>query len=137
MLWPVVIFVGIPLGVNHLASPALNKWNMIQEVSPGGYAAVARVYPHLERETRKTVRGLLYKGYLDNNDMQAIITLVVRERGVMSLGGTQEDEVANAEYQPNPLAMLKAFLPWDEPVLTKASPAKVKLLRLLALDQEI
>lgn len=137
ILWPVFIFVGIPLGVNYLASPVLDKWSMRQEVSPGGYASIARVYPQLERGARKQLRGLLSKGYLDNSDMQVAIALVVNERGSMSLGGTAEDDLENAEFTSNPYSILKAFLSWSaNEVLTQESPAKLKLLRLLALDEE-
>jgi hypothetical protein len=137
ILWPVFFFVGIPLGVNYLASPVLNEWNMRQEVSPGGYASVARAYPHLERDTRKQLRGLASKGYLDNSDMQVAIALVVNERGSMSLGGTAEENLENAEFTSNPYSMLKAFLPWSSSeVVTQESPAKLKLLRLLELDQD-
>lgn len=69
--------------------------------------------------------------------MQVAIALVVNERGSMSLGGTAEDDLENAEFTSNPYSILKAFLSWSaNEVLTQESPAKLKLLRLLALDEE-
>ncbi|APC19476.1 hypothetical protein BLL42_27465 (plasmid) [Pseudomonas frederiksbergensis] len=119
----VMVLVIIPVAAYFLLGPFTHDWFLRQEASPSGYAIVAKHYPHLSPQAQETISSRIAKGYLSNEDLDRLMSVMVQE----TPGGIQTSPAPDfGDERESALAQTIRNL-WGQP---RESKAKDMLLSL-------